>query len=266
MSEINHLNQITKTDYEVAAETSSGMASLDSSDRGFRCLPQCGVQQSESLRRATDGSHYQHFSNVLLPPELGVGANPHRSRKGTLNIASQAKCGNAAGLSQRYAPVRQRLIWLGLCSPNPRELAGKLDLSSKRTNTGSPVTKEETSQIGHNVAVCPIAGCDGSTVAGVTLSTREPKSTTFLPYSVTAGLPKLVGSDSVREVPVWQRSDNSTQCDRVMPVAASNQSGLSTTYKSMVTKTKTVNCEVGKWEKGEVSQEFSFSQTSMWRG
>jgi len=218
------------------------------------------------MGRTNDGSRYQHFSNVLLPPELSVGANPHRSRKGTLNIASQAKCGDAVGLSQQYAPVRQRLIWLGLCSPNPRELVGKFDLSSKRTNTGLPVTKEETSQIGRNVSVCLIADCDDSTVAGVTLSKGKPKSTTFLPFSVTAGLPKLVGSDSVREVPVWQRSDNSTQGGLVMSSAASNQSGLSTTYKSMVTKTKAADREEGKWEKEEVSQEFSFSQTSMWRG
>jgi len=68
------------------------------------------------------------------------------------------------------------------------------------------------------------------------------------------GWPKLVESDSVRAVPIWSRSLNSTQGRLVMSTAAGIQSGLSTTYKSEVTMTKAVNREGGKWEKGEVRQ------------
>ena len=68
------------------------------------------------------------------------------------------------------------------------------------------------------------------------------------------GWPKLVGSDSVRAVPIWSRSLNSTQGRLVMSTAAGIQSGLSTTYKSEVTMTKAVNRKEDKWEKGEVRQ------------
>jgi len=71
------------------------------------------------------------------------------------------------------------------------------------------------------------------------------------------GWPKLAGSDLVRSVPIWSRSPNSTQGRLVMSSAAGIQSGLSTTYKSEVTKTKAVNREVGKWEKGEVGQHLN---------
>jgi len=71
------------------------------------------------------------------------------------------------------------------------------------------------------------------------------------------GWPKLVESDSVRAVPIWSRSLNSTQGRLVMSTAAGVQSGLSTTYKSEVTMTKAVNREGGKWEKGEVRQRFN---------
>ena len=68
------------------------------------------------------------------------------------------------------------------------------------------------------------------------------------------GWPKLVESDLVRVVPIWSRSLNSTQGRLVMSTAAGIQSGLSTTYKSEVTTTKTVNREGDMWEKGEVRQ------------
>ena len=64
----------------------------------------------------------------------------------------------------------------------------------------------------------------------------------------------MVESDSVRAVPIWSRSLNSTQGRLVMSTAAGIQSGLSTMYKSEVTMTKAVNREGGKWEKGEVRQ------------
>ena len=68
------------------------------------------------------------------------------------------------------------------------------------------------------------------------------------------GWPKLVESDSVRAVPIWSRSLNSTQGRLVMSSAVGSQSDLSTTYKSEATMTKAVNCKEGKWEKGEVRQ------------
>ena len=68
------------------------------------------------------------------------------------------------------------------------------------------------------------------------------------------GWPKLIVSDSVRAVPIWLRSLNSTQCRLVMSSAVGIQSDLSATYKSEVTMTKAVNREGGKWEKGEVRQ------------
>ena len=68
------------------------------------------------------------------------------------------------------------------------------------------------------------------------------------------GWPKLVESDSVRAVPIWSRSLNSTQGRLVMSSAAVIQSGLSTTYKFEATMTKAVNPEDDKWEKGEVRQ------------
>ena len=68
------------------------------------------------------------------------------------------------------------------------------------------------------------------------------------------GWPKLVESDSVRAVPIWSRSLNSTQGRLVMSSAVGIQSGLSTTYKSEATTTKAVNREGGMWEKGEVRQ------------
>ncbi|MBT6726547.1 MAG: hypothetical protein HN867_10285 [Deltaproteobacteria bacterium] len=71
------------------------------------------------------------------------------------------------------------------------------------------------------------------------------------------GWPKLVESDSVRAVPIWLRSLNSTQGRLVMSSTVGIQSDLSTTYKSEVTMTKAVNCKGGKWEKGEVRQRFN---------
>ena len=68
------------------------------------------------------------------------------------------------------------------------------------------------------------------------------------------GWPKLVESDSVRAVPIWSRSLNSTQGRLVMSSAVGSQSDLSTTYKSEATMTKAVNCKEDKWEKGEVRQ------------
>ena len=68
------------------------------------------------------------------------------------------------------------------------------------------------------------------------------------------GWPKLVESDSVRAVPIWSRSLNSTQGRLVMSSAVGIQSDLSTTYKSEVTMTKAVNRKEDKWEKGEVRQ------------
>jgi hypothetical protein len=68
------------------------------------------------------------------------------------------------------------------------------------------------------------------------------------------GWPEAGESDLVRATPVWSQSLNSTQCRPVMGSAVSNQPDLSTTYKPEVTKVKTVNREVGKWEKGEVRQ------------
>ena len=68
------------------------------------------------------------------------------------------------------------------------------------------------------------------------------------------GWPKLVESDSVRAVPIWSRSLNSTQGRLVMSSAVGRKSDLSTTYKSEVTMTKAVNRKEDKWEKGEVRQ------------
>jgi hypothetical protein len=77
------------------------------------------------------------------------------------------------------------------------------------------------------------------------------------------GWPKLVGSDSVREVPIWSRSLNSTQGRLVMSSAVGIQSGLSTAYKSKVTMTKAGNRESVKWEKGEVRQRFNILTNPM---
>ena len=77
------------------------------------------------------------------------------------------------------------------------------------------------------------------------------------------GWPKLVGSDSVREVPIWSRSLNSTQGRLVMSSAVGIQSGLSTAYKSEVTMTKAGNRESVKWEKGEVRQRFNILTNPM---
>jgi len=43
-----------------------------------------------------------------------------------------------------------------------------------------------------------------------------------------------------------------------MGSAVSNQPDLSTTYKPEATMVKAVNCEVGKWEKGEVRQHLTY--------
>ena len=77
------------------------------------------------------------------------------------------------------------------------------------------------------------------------------------------GWPKLVESDSVRVVPIRSRSLNSTQGRLVMSSAVGSQSDLSITYKSEVTMTKAVNCEGGKWEKGEVRQRFNILTNPM---
>jgi len=77
------------------------------------------------------------------------------------------------------------------------------------------------------------------------------------------GWPKLVGSDLVREVPIWSRSLNSTQGRLVMSLAVGIQSDLSTTYKSEVTMMKAVNREGDKWEKGEVRQRFNILTNPM---
>ena len=82
----------------------------------------------------------------------------------------------------------------------------------------------------------------------------EPKSV-VTESTGNMGWPKLVGSDSVREVPIWSRSLNITQGRLVMSSAVGIQSDLSTTYKSEVTMTKAVNCKEDKWEKGEGSQQ-----------
>ena len=77
------------------------------------------------------------------------------------------------------------------------------------------------------------------------------------------GWPKLVESDSVRAVPIWSRSLNSTQGRLVMSSAVGSQSDLSTTYKSEATMTKAVNCKEDKWEKGEVRQRFNILTNPM---
>lgn len=82
-------------------------------------------------------------------------------------------------------------------------------------------------------------------------------SLTHLNSTGNTGWPKLVGSDSVREVPIWSLSLNSTQGRLVMSSAVGIQSDLSTTYKSEATMTKAVNREGDKWEKGEVRQRFN---------
>ena len=65
------------------------------------------------------------------------------------------------------------------------------------------------------------------------------------------GWPKLVGSDLVREVPIWSRSLNSTQGRLVMSSAVGSQSDLSTTYKSEATMTKAVNCRKTRGRRGK---------------
>lgn len=77
------------------------------------------------------------------------------------------------------------------------------------------------------------------------------------------GWPKLVESDSVRAVPIWSRSLNSTQGRLVMSSAVGIRSDLSTTYKSEATRTKAVIREGGKWEKGEVRQRFNILTNPM---
>ena len=81
-------------------------------------------------------------------------------------------------------------------------------------------------------------------------------SLSYLNLTGNTGWPKLVESDSVRAVPIWSRSLNSTQGRLVMSSAVGIQSDLSTTYKSEVTMTKAVNRKEDKWEKGEVRQRF----------
>ena len=79
-------------------------------------------------------------------------------------------------------------------------------------------------------------------------------SLSHLSSTGNTGWPKLVGSDSVREVPIWSRSLNSTQGRLVMSSTVGIQSDLSTTYKPKVTMVKMANREECKWEKGEVRQ------------